>query len=90
MGYGIFTAKERVVRDGQLVCFAGEKMTMGEAERRGLVSPRAASPAGDRKAELGKMTADELRKLASEVGAECPKGANKQVLADAIIAKESE
>ena len=89
MGFGIYTASERVVRDGRLVCFAGEKMTTGEAERRGLIAARAQEAPEDRKAELAKLSADELRKLAEEIGAECPKGANKQVLAEAIIAKEN-
>ena len=89
MGFGIYTATERVVRDGRLVCFAGEKMTTADAESRGLIVPSSASDAEGRREELAKLSADELRRAAEALGAECPKGATKQVLADAIIAKES-
>ena len=36
---GTYTCTERVVRDGVLVAFAGEVMTMAEAARRGLLAP---------------------------------------------------
>ena len=49
MGSGVYTAPERVERDGYLVCFAGERMTMAEAERRGLVEP--GQPDGSEPAE---------------------------------------
>ena len=35
---GVFTAEERVVRDGVLIAFAGEVMTNEEAAERGLVT----------------------------------------------------
>lgn len=44
---GMYTAPRRVERDGVLVCFAGESMTMEEARRRGLVDvgePEKATP----------------------------------------------
>lgn len=36
---GTYTSKERVERDGRLVAFKGEVMTMDEAIARGLVKP---------------------------------------------------
>ncbi len=36
---GTYTSKERVERDGRLVAFEGEVMTMDEAVARGLVKP---------------------------------------------------
>lgn len=39
---GTYTSKKRVERDGYLVAFEGERMTMDEAVRRGLVKPKAA------------------------------------------------
>lgn len=37
MALGSYTSPERVERDGRLVAFEGEVMTMDEAVRRGLV-----------------------------------------------------
>lgn len=37
MADGIWTCPERIERDGVLVAFEGERMTMAEAERRGLL-----------------------------------------------------
>ena len=98
MGHGMYTAPSRVVRDGRVVCFKGEVMTVAEAERRGLAravapcpepDPAPAAPETDPAAvrELVKgNTAAELRALAAEVGAEYPDGANKTVVAEAIVA----
>lgn len=36
---GTYTSPKRVERDGYLVAFEGEEMTMAEAHRRGLVKP---------------------------------------------------
>ncbi|MBQ9003931.1 MAG: hypothetical protein IJ087_18970 [Eggerthellaceae bacterium] len=102
MAFGIYTAEKRVVRDGKLVCFAGEKMTLDEAARRGLVGEQVKGPAAklptpepdavraeaDRTAELLAMSSDELKALGKEVGAEFANGATKAVMAEAIIAKE--
>lgn len=38
MGAGTYTCPRRVERDGYLVAFEGEVMTMDEAVKRGLVS----------------------------------------------------
>lgn len=43
MAEGTYICPERVERDGWLVAFAGEEMTMDEAVKRGLVK---AEPAG--------------------------------------------
>ncbi len=43
----MFTCKERVIRDGRLVCFAGQVMSEEEAEALGL----AGSPASPEDAE---------------------------------------
>lgn len=96
MSLGIYTAPERVERDGFLVCFAGERMTMEEASRRGLAAPAgpSAAPAradtGDRAAELAaSMKAVELRAMAADLGCKVPEGATKAVLAAAIAAAEA-
>ena len=103
MGAGMYTAPERVVRDGYLVCFEGERMTMAEAERRGLVDPAPAEPdvpqepdaqpaqgEADRAAELvATMKAVELRAMAEDLGVDVPNGASKPVIAQAIAAAEA-
>lgn len=45
MADGIYTSPERVERDGFLVAYEGERMTMVEAERRGLLEKPAKKPA---------------------------------------------
>lgn len=82
MAQGMYTAPERVVRDGRLVCFKGEVMTAAEAVSRGLAAPKRAKRAPDR--ALADMTVKELEELAAKLGAECPKGATKAVLTAAI------
>lgn len=37
---GTYTSPERVVRDGRLVAFEGEVMTMQEAQERGLLDDK--------------------------------------------------
>ena len=41
MANGTYTCPKRVERNGRLVAFAGEVMTMDEAERRGLAAVEA-------------------------------------------------
>jgi len=36
---GLYTSKERVERDGRLVAYAGEVMSIDEAQRRGIYEP---------------------------------------------------
>ena len=99
--YGMYTAPGRVERDGRLVCFAGERMTLDEALRRGLVDekgepvpepepepPAAPEPEPDRKAELMAMKRDELAALAESLGCDVAQGANKDTLATAIALAE--
>lgn len=91
MAKGIYTAERREVRDGVLVCFKGERMTMDEAVRRGLVEPPAAAPKGtreERKEALMAKTAAQLAEIAAQRGASYPKGAVKSVVADAILDAE--
>lgn len=105
MAYGLYTAPERVERDGRLVCFAGEVMTKEEAARRGLLdakgkpvsqpapepAPAAPAPgAEDRVAELSSMKRADLVALAAEVGAGHAKDANRETIAQAIAAAEAE
>ena len=97
MAAGVYTAPARVERDGALVCFEGERMTMQEAEDRGLLDgaepepePEPEPDAEARKAELMAMKAAELEALADSIGAEHARGATKAVLADAIMARERE
>lgn len=40
----MFTSKERVIRDGRLIAFKGEKMTDTEAKRRGLLNETGSKP----------------------------------------------
>jgi len=47
---GIWTCPERVERDGYLVAYEGEKMTMAEAERRGLLDENPAKKPAAKKA----------------------------------------
>lgn len=47
---GIWTCPERVERDGYLVAYEGEKMTMAEAERRGLLDEKPAEKPAAKKA----------------------------------------
>lgn len=55
MADGIYTCTERVERDGVLVAFEGERMTMDEAERRGLLDEKPAKkPAAKRAAKAKK------------------------------------
>lgn len=49
MGAGTFTSHERVERDGYLVSFEGEVMTIDEAVQRGLVSQKQTRAAGGEK-----------------------------------------
>lgn len=70
MAGGMYICHERVERDGYLVAFAGEKMTMDEAARRGLVSDGPAETAGPAKAQA-KRRADWVAE-AEALGVEVP------------------
>ncbi len=66
---GTYTSEERVERDGYLVAFEGERMTMDEAVSRGLVTQE-----GDAKKEGKKLKADWIAE-AESLGIEVPDGA---------------
>lgn len=80
---GVYTAEERVVRDGVLIAFEGEVMTNEEAEERGLVAAVEEEP--ERKAKTPK---EELAERAESLGIEVPK---KATVADieALIAERA-
>ena len=49
MANGTYTCPKRVERNGRLVAFAGEVMTMDEAERRGLAAEGREAPEKQKK-----------------------------------------
>lgn len=49
MAAGTYICPELVERDGYLVAFAGERMTMDEAARRGLATAEPEPPAPKRR-----------------------------------------
>lgn len=67
---GVFTANERVVRDGMLIAFAGEVMTNEEAMERGLLA--ASEKETEPKAKTPK---EELIERAEALGIDVPKKA---------------
>ena len=50
MAAGIWTCPKRVERDGYLVAYEGERMTMADAKRRGLLEEPAEEPAEEKPA----------------------------------------
>lgn len=52
MAEGTYTCPERVERDGYLVAYEGEEMSMDEAARRGLL-PEPEKPARRRRRKAG-------------------------------------
>lgn len=93
MKYGIYTAPRRVERDGRLVCFAGERMTMEEAARRGLLDGREPAPANEpaepapanEPAEPGETQAGDPGRAKELVGSNSLK--ELQAMADALGAE---
>ena len=53
MADGIYTSPERVERDGFLVAYEGERMTMDEAEKRGLLEKPAKKASAKKTAKKG-------------------------------------
>ena len=68
MSNGTYVCPERVERDGYLVAFEGEVMTMNEAVKRGLVADEPEGPKGK------KLKADWIAE-AEAMGIEVPKDA---------------
>ena len=88
---GMYTAPERIERDGYLVAFEGEVMSEEEAARRGLLGPAepeiAAEPVeitGDE--ELEAMNVSELRALAARAGIALARNAAKAKAIEALKA----
>lgn len=73
MANGTYTCPERVERDGRLVAFAGEVMTMDEAERRGLASEGRDAPDEKQK----KPSKDDLVARCKDLGIDVPAKATK-------------
>ena len=80
---GTYTSPARVERDGFLVAFEGETMTMAEAAKRGLVEAR-----GKQEAKGKKLKADWIAE-AEELGLEVPDGATVEQI-KALVEEASE
>ena len=72
MANGTYTCPERVERDGRLVAFAGEVMTMDEAERRGLAAEGREAPEKQKKPNK-----DDLVARCKDLGIDVPSKATK-------------
>lgn len=83
----MFTCKERVVRDGHLVAFAGEVMTDEEAAKRGL--NKAAEPENV-PTDPEDMTVPQLKAFLDSKGIEHPKSAKKAELLALLDPAEEE
>lgn len=78
----IFTCDKRVVRDGRLVCFEGQTMSVDEAEALGLTG----APASPEDAAPKEPTAAEIKAELDALGVAYDKKAKKDVL-KALLAK---
>lgn len=87
----MFTCPERVIRDGRLVCFAGQVMSEEEAEALGLTGAPASAEAP---AAPKEPTAAEIKAELDELGVAYDKKAKKadlkELLAKAIAAPEGD
>lgn len=83
---GVYTAAERVVRNGVLIAYEGEVMTGEEAEERGLIE---AAEAGNPKEKTPK---EKLIEHAGSLGIDVPKKATasdiEKLIAEAEAAAE--
>lgn len=72
----IYVSQERVTRDGRLVAFKGEVMSMEEAHRRGLINDETAQDETQDETQetpdLGKLKKPELLALCEERGIPVP------------------
>lgn len=64
----LFTCPERVVRNGVLIAFKGEKMSETEAKRRGVFGLK--KPAKEPEQDFESMTNDELKAYIADHGGE--------------------
>lgn len=65
----LFTCPKRVVRNGVLIAFKGEKMSEAEAKRRGVLD-LLKEPAKEPEQDFGDMTNDELKAYITDHGGE--------------------
>lgn len=82
----MFTCKERVIRDGKLVCFAGQIMSEEEAEALGLSGAPASAEAP---AEPKEPTAAEIKAELDELGVAYDKKAKKADLKELLAEAKS-
>lgn len=82
----MFACKERVIRDGRLVCFAGQIMSEEEAEALGLAGAPASpeSPAAPKE-----QTAAEIKAELDALGIAYDKRAKKDVLKELLAEAKS-
>jgi hypothetical protein len=87
----MFTCPERVIRDGKLVCFAGQVMSEEEAEALGLAGAPASpeAPAAPKEPTAAEIKA-ELEALGVSYDKKAKKADLKELLADAKAAPAPE
>lgn len=87
----MFTCKERVIRDGRLVCFAGQIMSEEEAEALGLADAPASpeSPSAPKETTAAAIKA-ELDELGVAYDKKAKKADLKELLAEAKAAAAPE
>lgn len=81
MANGTYTCPKRVERNGRLVAFVGEVMTMDEAERRGLVAEDKEGPEKQKKPNKDDLVA-RCKDLGIDVPAKATKADVEKLLAD--------
>lgn len=81
MATGTFVSHKRVERDGVLVAFEGEEMTMEEAVKRGLTSTEE-----DKGGNGAKKSKDDLIEEAKALGIDVPKKVTVAKLQELIAA----
>lgn len=81
MANGTYTCPKRVERNGRLVAFVGEVMTMDEAERRGLVVEHQDGPEKQKKPNKDDLVA-RCKDLGIDVPAKATKADVEKLLAE--------
>lgn len=77
----IFTCPKRVVRNGVLIAFKGEKMSEAEVNRRGVLD-LLKEPAKEPEQDFESMTNDELKAYIADHGGEFKAKDTKSELAE--------